>query len=370
MSPPPSHEPEIQTSRTSEESEQLRNLLDLVPRLESRVESLEKELSDTKQTLGTAVLQLIKKVKKLENKLRQKRKREETEDEEDAEGQDQDIPSQTDQGNKFATPEKSKDSGEAQAEQISPSTLEAAQILTNVASEGFKGSQAPPGSKIYRRKPKSTATPTKVLDFEEPAEKPVTTTSTAINTGSTPLAQVNTGSTPLAQVNIGSTPSAQVNTGSAPSAELNTGETERVQRREGKDPMTEEDLQAEVQASKKSKKLLARRLILAEKIQQEKREQYSIEDRAKFLHDTIAAQRKFLTEQRYAAIRNKPPIISQLRNQMITYLKHVANKKHAELKSKTFEEIQVLYERCKKQDQTFVAIGSEEDERAVKKMNE
>ncbi|GJZ42687.1 hypothetical protein Tco_0589942 [Tanacetum coccineum] len=220
MSPPPSHEPEIQTSRPSEESEQLRNLLDLVPRLESRVEFLEKELSDTKQTLGTAVLKLIKKIKRLEYKLRQKRKREETEDEE---GQDQDIPSQTDQGNKFATPEKSKDSGEAQAEQISPSTLEAAQILTNVASEGFKGSQAPPGSKIYRRKPKSTATPTKVLDFEEPAERPVTTASTAVNTGSTP------------------------------SAELNTGETKRVQRREGKAPMTEEDLQAEVQASKKSR---------------------------------------------------------------------------------------------------------------------
>ncbi|GJX72678.1 hypothetical protein Tco_0309849, partial [Tanacetum coccineum] len=32
--------------------------------------------------------------------------------------------------------------------------------------------------------------------------------------------------------------------------------------------------------------------------------------------------------------------------------------------------IQVLYERYKKQDQTFVAIGSEEDERAIKKMNE
>ncbi|GJV46711.1 hypothetical protein Tco_1431247 [Tanacetum coccineum] len=401
MSSPPSHEPEIQTSRSSEESEQLRNLIDLVPRLESRVELLEKELSDTKQTLGTAVLKLIKKIKRLENKLSQKRKREENMDEEDTEGQDQDIPSPTDQGNKFATPEKSKDLGEAQAEQISPSTLEAAQILTNVASEGFKGSQAPHGSKIYRRKPKSTTTPTKVLDFEEPAER-------LVNTGSTPTAQVNT---------------ARVNT-----AELNTGETERVQRREGKAPMTEEDLQAEVQASKKSREqelqelagleaaqqlqatmdaetqrqidldaLLARRLveqeeeaakealatefdyiqarlnadqILAEKIQQEEREQYSIEDRAKFLHDTIAAQRKFLAEQRYAAIRNKPPTISQLRNQMITYLKHVANKKHAELKSKSFEEIQVLYERYKKQDQTFVAIGSEEDERAIKKMNE
>ncbi|GJX90674.1 putative ribonuclease H-like domain-containing protein, partial [Tanacetum coccineum] len=240
MSPPPSHEPEIQPSRTSEESEQLRNLLDLVPRLESRVESLEKELSDTKQTLGTAILQLIEKVKKLENKLRQKRKREETEDEEDAEGQDQEVPSQTDQGNEFATPEKSKDSGEAQADQISPSTLEAAQILTNVASEGFKGTQAPPGSKIYKRKPKSTTTPTKVLDFEEPAERPINSAERPINTANT-------------TVNTGSTPSAQVNTGSIPSVQVNTGETERVQRREGKDPMTEEDLQAEVQASKKSR---------------------------------------------------------------------------------------------------------------------
>ncbi|GJX37935.1 hypothetical protein Tco_0251238 [Tanacetum coccineum] len=297
-----------------------------------------------------------------------KRKREEIEDEEDEEGQDQDIPSQTDQGNKFVTPKKNNDSEEAQAEQISPSTLEAAQILTNVASEGFKGSQAPSGSKIYKRKPKSTATPTKVLDFEEPAERPVNTASIAVN-------------------------------------------TERVQRREGKAPMTEEDLQAERARASRGKatmdaeaqkqihldELLARRLveeeekaanaalvtefdyiqarlnadqILAEKIQQEEREQYSIEDRAKFLHDTIAAQRKFLAEQRYAAIRNKPPTRSQLRNQMITYLKHVANKKHAELKSKSFEEIQVLYERYKKQDQTFVAIGSEEDERAIKNMNE
>ncbi|GJW26598.1 hypothetical protein Tco_0040409 [Tanacetum coccineum] len=95
MSPPPSHEPEIQASRSSEESEQLRNLMDIVPRLESRVKSLEKELSETKQTLGTAILQLIEKVKKLENKLRKKRKSKEAKD---AEGQDQEVPFETDQG--------------------------------------------------------------------------------------------------------------------------------------------------------------------------------------------------------------------------------------------------------------------------------
>ncbi|GKE16870.1 hypothetical protein Tco_1424447, partial [Tanacetum coccineum] len=168
-------------------------------------------------------------------------------------------------------------------------------------------------------------------------ERPVNTASTAVNTGSTPSAQVNTGSTPSAQVNT-----AEVNT-----AELNTGETERIQRREGKAPMTEEDLQDEVQASKKSREqelqelagleaaqklqatmdaetqrqidldaLLARRLveqeeeaakealatefnyiqaklnadqILTEKIQQEEREQYSIEDRAKCMSPSPTA---------------------------------------------------------------------------------
>ncbi|GJV23100.1 hypothetical protein Tco_1375795 [Tanacetum coccineum] len=66
--------------------------------------------------------------------------------------------------------------------------------------------------------------------------------------------------------------------------------------------------------------------ILAEKLQEEEREMYTIEQRAKLLHDTIAAQRRFLTQQRSEAIRNKPPSRNQLRNQMMTYLKHVGGK--------------------------------------------
>ncbi|GKG43962.1 hypothetical protein Tco_0483055, partial [Tanacetum coccineum] len=61
-------------------------------------------------------MQLTEKVKKLENKLRKKRKSKEAKD---AEGQDQEVPFETDQGDTFATPEKSKGSGEAQEEQIS-----------------------------------------------------------------------------------------------------------------------------------------------------------------------------------------------------------------------------------------------------------
>ncbi|GJS72306.1 hypothetical protein Tco_0705147 [Tanacetum coccineum] len=110
--------------------------------------------------------------------------------------------------------------------------------------------------------------------------------------------------------------------------------------------------------------------LLAEKLQEQEREQFTIEERAKFLHDTIAAQRKFLAQQRLEAIRNKPPTKNQLRNQMMTYLKHVGNYKHAELKIKKFEEVQALYEKIKRSDKDFISIGSAEDERLIKKMNE
>ncbi|GKB05373.1 hypothetical protein Tco_0833568 [Tanacetum coccineum] len=106
--------------------------------------------------------------------------------------------------------------------------------------------------------------------------------------------------------------------------------------------------------------------LLAEKLQEEEREQFTIEERAKFLHDTIVAQRKFLAQQRSEAIRNIPPTKNQLRNQMITYLKHVGNFKHADLKTKKFEEIQALYEKIKRSDEDFISIGEDEHKKCLK----
>ncbi|GJY49978.1 hypothetical protein Tco_0439934 [Tanacetum coccineum] len=110
--------------------------------------------------------------------------------------------------------------------------------------------------------------------------------------------------------------------------------------------------------------------LLALRLQEEEREQFTVEERAKFLYDTVAAQRRFLTQQRAVAIRNRPPTRTQLRNQMMTYLKHVGNKKHLDLKHINFEEIQVLYEKVKRFDESFTAVGSTEDERKIKEMNE
>ncbi|GKA68768.1 hypothetical protein Tco_0768685 [Tanacetum coccineum] len=83
---------------------------------------------------------------------------------------------------------------------------------------------------------------------------------------------------------------------------------------------------------------------------------------------TIAV--RFLAQLRAAAIRKQDTTKTQLRNQMMTYLKHGGGKKHGNLKNKNFEEIQVLYKEDKRSDKNFIAIGSTEDERQIKEMNE
>ncbi|GJY23626.1 hypothetical protein Tco_0397284 [Tanacetum coccineum] len=86
--------------------------------------------------------------------------------------------------------------------------------------------------------------------------------------------------------------------------------------------------------------------------------------------EEVKKQRLFLAQQRSEAIRNKPPSRNQLRNQMMTYLKHVGGKKHSDLKTKSFEEIKALYDKIKMSDDSFIAIGSAEDEKVIKEMNE
>ncbi|GKG06462.1 hypothetical protein Tco_0326548, partial [Tanacetum coccineum] len=78
FSPPRSYEaplPEGNTSGSAKDSMQLKELMVLAPTLVTRINSLEKELKETKQTLGNAVLKLVKRVKYLEKALKRKSKK-------------------------------------------------------------------------------------------------------------------------------------------------------------------------------------------------------------------------------------------------------------------------------------------------------
>ncbi|GKC72050.1 hypothetical protein Tco_1117933 [Tanacetum coccineum] len=125
------------TLGSAEDSMQLKELMVLVPILVTRINSLEKELKDTKHILGDAVVKLAKKVKSVETALKRKSKRvivseSESEEPEDKERIIQDIDdnplvslvkeSMKKKPTNFVTP--TKDPREAQKEDISPTILE------------------------------------------------------------------------------------------------------------------------------------------------------------------------------------------------------------------------------------------------------
>ncbi|GKE44219.1 hypothetical protein Tco_1471503 [Tanacetum coccineum] len=83
------------------------------------------------------------------------------------------------------------------------------------------------------------------------------------------------------------------------------------------------------------------------------------DDQARFLVETIAERKRFFAAQRVEQIRNKPPTKTQLRNKMITFLKSMGRFTYNQLKNKSLEEIQNLYERDQKWINDFVPMDSE-----------
>ncbi|GJT98322.1 hypothetical protein Tco_1093840 [Tanacetum coccineum] len=82
---------------------------------------------------------------------------------------------------------------------------------------------------------------------------------------------------------------------------------ERAAEQEAKDAALIKQME-DVQARMDADELLAARL------QEQEREQFSVDEQARFLVETIAARKKFFAAQRAAEIRNRPPTRTQLRN--------------------------------------------------------
>ncbi|GKF01677.1 hypothetical protein Tco_0028600 [Tanacetum coccineum] len=58
-------------------------------------------------------------------------------------------------------------------------------------------------------------------------------------------------------------------------------------------------------------------------------------------------------------MRNKPPTKAQKRNTMSTYLKNMVGYKHNQLKNKSFDDIQKLFDKAMKRVNTFVDMETE-----------
>ncbi|GJV21799.1 hypothetical protein Tco_1370819 [Tanacetum coccineum] len=127
---------------------------------------------------------------------------------------------------------------------------------------------------------------------------------------------------------------------------------EKAAKQEAKDAVLieqMEDIQARIDADE----------LLVERLQQEEREQFTIEEKSRLLVEMIAERKRFFAAQRAEQIRNKPPTRTQLRNKMITYLKNMGRFTHNQLKNRSLEEIQMLYEKEQKWIDDFVPMDSE-----------
>ncbi|GJS69111.1 retrovirus-related pol polyprotein from transposon TNT 1-94 [Tanacetum coccineum] len=319
QSPPRSYKaplPKGNTSGSAEASIQLKELMVLVPNLVTKVTSLEKELKETKQTLGNAVLKLVKKVKSLEIALKRKSKKvivsaSEGEEPEDQGRIIQDIDddplvslvreSMKEKSTDFVTPTKA--SGEAQEEEISPTILEAAKTLSKVASQSVSKAKSTDKGKRYRRRARSMAK--------------------NINTGLDAEDEINTGR-----------------------VEINTGI---------EDVNTEEDwdtIRAKLEGNAELTKSL-------------EGESMTSKDFAKRMVEMINQKKKFYAEQKAKARRSKPMTQAHQRDYMSTVIKNQSSWRLTQLKKLTFDELKTEFEKLVKSIENFMPM--ETDERYVKK---
>ncbi|GKE21035.1 hypothetical protein Tco_1432547 [Tanacetum coccineum] len=392
------------------------DLLQVVPQLISRIDSLETDLKQTKLTMGNALVKLVKKVKKLEGFL--KRRNMVLSDSEEEEPEAQGRKSQDDpldslvQGLVTPSTTKVNASGEEQVEDISPNTLEAAKTLSRVAS--LKPKSIDKGRRYKRRKETKGKKVVSSLDFQEEVDTGAEEVNTAegVNTGSIKLStvseQVSTGSAKR------STPSPDKGqrAGKAPmiSEETPKKSKEQILQEEASlaeairlDTLQKEEVAKQVHLDS----LLAQRIAEEEELneQQKKRkaqvqfeaqhytdEDWDLirakieanaelsksmlgsdlqgEDFAKKMVDLVNQRKKYFAEERARAKRNKPMTQSQLKTYMMNYLKNQGTWKLSQLKNLSFEEVKEEFDKLVKQVESFAPINFEATKASLKRFGE
>ncbi|GJT24656.1 putative ribonuclease H-like domain-containing protein [Tanacetum coccineum] len=362
-----SHEapfPKGNTSRSAEDSLNLKELMDIVPKLVLRIDNLEKELQQTKSTYGKAD--------------------EETED----------------QGRKI--------------QDIDDDPL--VSLVRNSMEEKEANFVTPKKNvSTYKRRARSTSKGKDIgigMDFFSAAKERLNSAKVEVNTKVNPgSVGVNTGNTPVSTPIVIQTVNVIV-----PSLVKS--------QREGKAPMTSEY----VQTTQKTKEYIrqeevglaeamrfqalqdeedARQVhldaLLAKRIQEEQElseqqqkrkakvqeaaqfyteedwdtirakleanaeltkslqgENVSSDDFAKRMVDMINQKKKYYAEQKAKAKRDKPMTQAQQRDYMSTFIKNQSSWKMAQLKKLTFEELKVEFEKLMRSIESFVPMGSEE----------
>ncbi|GJS05018.1 hypothetical protein Tco_0321526 [Tanacetum coccineum] len=358
------------------------DLFQLVPQLMTRIESLEKDLKQTKQTMGNAIVKLVKKVKKMEKVVKSRRVvLTDSEDEAAENSSKQGRNLQKDESEVFETPKQGKSSGETD---ISPQGLEAAETLAEVLSQ-IKTKRRNVKTGVRRR-----------LDAED-----VSTGFEDVSTGFTDIKsaseKVSSGGEHVSQREgkavLEETPQTkrtkkQIREEQASLAEIARiqaeDEAENARREELKrqDELAAKRLQEELELSEAQKKRMAQvqeaaqfyteedwdtiRAKLeanADLVKEIAGEDVSEADYAQRMVGLISQRRKLIAEQKAKAQRDKPMTQAQQRQYMATYLKNQGGWKLAQIKKLTDEELKEKFEYLMRSMERFVPMDTEKESR-------
>ncbi|GJT12770.1 hypothetical protein Tco_0859812 [Tanacetum coccineum] len=354
------------------------DLLQLVPKLLTKVDSLETELKQTKLTMGKALVKLVKKVKKMEDVL--KRRHVVLPDSED---EDAEISSK--QGRNL------QEEGE---EDISPTTLEAVKTLSKVASHRSKSVDK---GKRYKRRKESKG---KDIDtgFEDISTgfEEVNTGGLGVSTGSGPVSSARGQREGKAPMIVEETQAPKRTKEQIQQEEANLAEAIRLQTLEEEETAKQVHLDA----------LLAKRMEEEELTKQQKQRKAQVqfeaqhyteedwdairakleanaeltknvlgkelpeEDFANKMVGLVNQRKKFFAEEISKAKRSKPMTQSLLRNYMMNYLKNQGTWKLTQLKKLSFEEVKKEFDKLVKQVESFVPINIEATKAQLKRYGE
>ncbi|GJT16826.1 hypothetical protein Tco_0875532 [Tanacetum coccineum] len=126
--------------------------------------------------------------------------------------------------------------------------------------------------------------------------------------------------------------------------------------------LTEEwdDIQAKIEADHE----------LAQRLQAQEQEELSNAEKATLFVQLLEKRRKHFVVKRVEEKRNKPSTQAQQRKIMCTYLKNMEGKKPKDLKNKSFDSIQKMFDRAFKRVNTFVDFRTDLVEGSSKRAGE
>ncbi|GKD90666.1 hypothetical protein Tco_1366173 [Tanacetum coccineum] len=105
-------------------------------------------------------------------------------------------------------------------------------------------------------------------------------------------------------------------------------------------------------------------------LQVEEQEELFVEEKAKLFHQLLEQRRKHFAAKRTEEKRNKLPTHAQQRKIVCTYLKNMEGKKLKDLKNKSFDSIQKMFDRSFKGVNTFVDFRTDLVEGSSKRAGE